>query len=265
MKKLKILIYKDYGQWFDSATSMKQWLDNLDILDKYIVEYVDADSIIKLNALLSKNVAALVMPGAHSRGYNKKLSGIGNQNIRDFVNSGGIYLGFCGGAYYACEKTIFAGYNLDLKDSYDLKLFRGLSIGSIPELCDGRYFDDTICSVSAASLSFNNKEKSYVYYSGGCCFSSVNQEFEVLARYDLLDIPAVIKFSYGEGKVVLSGVHPEKNYGFLANNEGSLKACGSKEKEIALDIFEKLNVSEKDGSKLKLDKVILQDLFLLKN
>ena len=52
--------------------------------------------------------------------------------VAEFVHDGGGYLGFCAGAYYACERVLFEpGTVQAVVGSRELKLFRGVACGSI--------------------------------------------------------------------------------------------------------------------------------------
>jgi biotin---protein ligase len=48
-----------------------------------------------------------VMPGGADIPYGRSLNGAGNACIRRYVEQGGIYLGFCAGAYYGCADISF--------------------------------------------------------------------------------------------------------------------------------------------------------------
>ncbi len=145
----KILIYRDYGQFIEAPIFLKEYLESFLDPKNFQIEYTDATSIIYLDHLQKDDVVALFMPGAHSRGYAYKLDGDGNNKIKDFIKKGGMYFGFCGGAYYACETTRFQGKDFCITKNNELDLCKGSAIGSIPELTDGNYFDETLSSSNA--------------------------------------------------------------------------------------------------------------------
>ncbi|KAL4440577.1 hypothetical protein ABPG75_003578 [Micractinium tetrahymenae] len=74
----------------------------------------------------------LVMPGGADLPYCKHLNGRGNQLIREYVESGGSYLGLCAGAYYACARVEFEpGSRLEVVEDRELAFFPGTAAGSI--------------------------------------------------------------------------------------------------------------------------------------
>lgn len=64
----------------------------------YILQEVNAENIIKGD--WKSNAKCLIMPGGADLAYCKKLNGNGNQQIKNYVENGGTYIGFCGGGYY---------------------------------------------------------------------------------------------------------------------------------------------------------------------
>jgi hypothetical protein len=53
------------------------------------------------------------------------------------------------------------------------------------------------------------QEEWSLLYAGGHFVADENQEMEVVTRYRQTGQPTIITFSYGQGKVLLLGVHPE--------------------------------------------------------
>lgn len=68
---------------------------------------------IKAGILTHNSPAGLIIPGGWAKLKARNLTEQGLKNIRDYVGSGGIYLGFCGGAGLALQGTSgFPGLNL---------------------------------------------------------------------------------------------------------------------------------------------------------
>lgn len=252
----KILIYKDYGQWISSPLFLDAWLR--DHLPKTVdIAFTDATGIIRCGDLDDPAITALVMPGAHSRGYADKLDGIGNDKIRHFIEQGGHYLGFCGGAYYASKRTRFVGENLDFDKENELALFDGLAKGALPEITNGNAFDDSLCSSAAAKLTLQDGRQTAAYYRGGCFFSPHDGcKMEILARYETIEKPAVITLPYGKGHVTLSGVHPEYSSDRLRSQ---YPTPNDREAPFLPPILETLTSVEENGTADALASLILKD------
>lgn len=170
------------------------------------VKTVNAQDIVE-GAL--NNCVMLVMPGGRDLPYCAKLNGKGNTLIRDFVAKGGIYLGICAGAYYACEALDFQGRDYEVKGKRELAFFSGTAIGSLPHLTKGYYYDEELSSKAIVPLHFTDGTQADFYYHGGCFFQPYHQsEFEPLAHYTDGNL-AIVTGRFGQGYYLLSGVHFE--------------------------------------------------------
>lgn len=156
-----------------------------------------------------KKVSLFIMPGGRDRPYHAALKGIGNAQIRAFVENGGTYLGICAGAYYGCKRVEFdRGYPLEVCEERELAFFPGTAVG--PAYGKGTFAYDSekgarVAKIGTANGTFHS------YYNGGCFFEGDYSHVRILARY--LDLPgtppAIIECSIGKGKAILSGVHLE--------------------------------------------------------
>lgn len=151
----------------------------------------------------------LIVPGGADLPYCRKLNGAGNQAIRHFVESGGVYLGICAGAYYACAALDFVGREYQVKGTRELAFFDGLAQGCLPQWANGNRFDESVQSKAAVSLAFATGEHERLYYHGGPKFCpNPTACFEAIARYPDGEL-AMVAGSFGAGRYVLSGVHFE--------------------------------------------------------
>lgn len=76
---------------------------------------------------LADSAALLAVGGGYDLGLIKALGHSGITNIRNFVHSGGRYLGFCCGAYFACDRIEFdKGGPLEVVGERHLKFFPGI-------------------------------------------------------------------------------------------------------------------------------------------
>ena len=135
---------------------------------------------------LSEGCRLLVMPGGRDLPYCHKLNGLGNARIRDFVRSGGSYLGICAGGYYATSYIEFAKGDpvMEVVGPRELGFFPGAALG--PAFPGFRY--DCRAGARACSISLRPAAKEMiekfgvtvgvggaasfaVYYNGGCYFA----------------------------------------------------------------------------------------------
>src|SRR5690606_17057956 len=169
------------------------------------------------------NAKLIVMPGGADLPYVKKLQGKGNENIRNFVNNGGSYLGICAGAYYGSSSIEFdKGGTLEVTGPRELQFFSGKAIG--PVLATYDYKTHSGSRAAHITSSYEQIPHTNTYYNGGGYFAEPEQyeNTAVIARYDN-NLAAIIKVQFGNGKVLLSGVHFEYNPALLDNTDEYLK------------------------------------------
>ncbi|MDP2193038.1 MAG: BPL-N domain-containing protein, partial [Alphaproteobacteria bacterium] len=152
-----------------------------------------------------------------------KLNGRGNSVIKNYVQNGGCYIGFCAGAYYGAS---YCDFHRDDKRGYEvlgkreLSFFDGAAIG--PTLSEYEYGSKKGARVS--SIMWDDVTYK-AYFNGGCHFMVRNaKNVKVLATYLNKDLripeydasmPAIIECAVGHGKAILCGVHPEINQDIL--------------------------------------------------
>ena len=166
------------------------------------------------------------MPGGADLGYCRKLNGEGNKRIKQFVEQGGSYLGFCAGAYYGSGRCEFEVGNRDLEVIGDREL------AFFPGTCRGLAFPGFAYNSEAGTKAVELKvSKSALpkgsvpeffqsYYNGGGVFVDApdyhTRGVEVLAEYtEQLKVDAgkvkaaTLYCRLGDGGAVLSSTHPE--------------------------------------------------------
>lgn len=155
----------------------------------------------------------LIFPGGRDLPYLETLQGEPNRRIREFIRSGGVFLGICAGAYYGSRFVDFErGGPLQVLGERELAFFPGVAKG--PAYGLGRFSYSSPEGALIAKLSLSDSSRLLVsYYNGGCFFEDPEKHsgVSILARYsDIEGMPAaVIECSFGKGKALLSGVHPE--------------------------------------------------------
>ncbi|MBR2299292.1 MAG: hypothetical protein IJ870_01800 [Alphaproteobacteria bacterium] len=205
------MIYRDYG--VGDLSHLEQGIRAYFKPLGLNVGFTDATSIIKENELNEK-VFLFVMPGGAATPFLEKLKVQGNDKIRDYVLSGGHYLGVCAGAYYACTKVAF---ETDIKplaiarDHELLDLVEAEAVGTLHKEFGIRPYMKNETAGATVRLKWADDEIHFAHYHGGPKFEALEDGCEVLARYQDVDgtPPAVIAKNYGLGRVVLSGVHFE--------------------------------------------------------
>ena len=169
-----------------------------------------------------------VMPGGRDLPYVEALAGKGNQIIREFVNSGGAYLGLCAGGYYGASEVEFEKDNptLQVCGPRELQFFPGKARGTIlPGFQYGSHEGAHSVTIQTSEVSIPSNSIN-VYYNGGCEFVptkdfSEKQPYNVIASYQNCDQCetgyAIVSCNHGNGHVVLSGVHIEAEPAALSN------------------------------------------------
>lgn len=227
---ITVWVYEDEGA---SALSVKSALatmkDKISSSMLITIHTISSQDIINDKLSESIGIGVLVMPGGADLPYCQKLDGQGNDNIRQFISAGNIYIGICAGGYYGAGDIQFSGqrYENGCKKSYEingpreLAFFSGTAIGSMATLTHGQLYDETVASKAMITLNYANGQQDKVYYHGGAYFEADNNavngagfnadnnvDFNVLATYDD-GKNAVISGNFGKGKYLLSGVHFE--------------------------------------------------------
>ena len=175
---------------------------------KYAIKSLSAAQVKK--GMWVKDAAAFIMPGGADLPYATKLNGLGNKNIKKYVKNGGVYIGICAGAYYAASYVEFdKGGKIEVLGNRELKLFQGKAIG--PILAPYNYATNSGSIAAEITTIFKNIPIAHIYYNGGGFFESNNNfpNTKVIAQYAKNKLPAIVFINYGQGKVLLSGVHFE--------------------------------------------------------
>ncbi len=169
------------------------------------------DSPKELQGERFKRARGLIIPGGGSLVMASFLSPVFG-HIRSEVRSGLGFLGVCAGGMIAAE-TMHVSFPASEKilKSKEQGLAR-FHLDLLPVIAKGPAYSDRR---KQAAVSVGKKSSLKVYWDKGCQFVPSNplaaKSFTVVNRYkDLPGRPAaVVKGTYGKGKVVLTGIHPE--------------------------------------------------------
>lgn len=205
-----ILVYADVGVFAGSFRELWRSLQLEAPLHQRRMALIDARAL----AEEAWNADLLVFPGGRDRWYQGALQGMALKKIRAFVEEGGSYMGFCGGAYFGASFIEFEmGQELEICEERDLKFFPGKAVG--PALGCGKFSYQDDRGAAAARISWGDGE-AFAYYNGGPCFEQAQHypSVEVLSNYLDLGEPsaAIVSCKVGRGTAILSGVHVEYRY-----------------------------------------------------
>eukprot|EP00878_Enallax_costatus_P006658 GHUV01006977.1.p1 GENE.GHUV01006977.1~~GHUV01006977.1.p1 ORF type:complete len:456 (+),score=139.45 GHUV01006977.1:2006-3373(+) len=126
-----VFVYRGEGAGWRSVRSTCESLQRL-LPKRYTVSTLSAAEL--LDGSWASSAALLVMPGGADLPYCKHLNGKGNKLIKEYVRSGGSYLGLCAGAYYACSRVEFEpGSQLQVVGDRELAFFPGVARGAAYE------------------------------------------------------------------------------------------------------------------------------------
>ncbi|RPA79269.1 biotin apo-protein ligase [Ascobolus immersus RN42] len=208
---MNILIYNGDGCTPASVRNAYLTLSSL-LTPHYAISTINASGI--LTEPWQPSCALLVFPGGADLGYCRSLNGLGISRIKNWVLSGGKYLGFCAGAYFASEKVEFeVGKGpMEVVGRRELALY--------PGICRGTAFPGFMygseAGARAVALKTCEDEEVLSYYNGGGLFVDADgkDDVEILARYEEpVQVEggdaAIVYVKYGLGGAVLSCPHPE--------------------------------------------------------
>ena len=230
---MNVLVYSGPGT---TAESVKHCLETLRFHLSSHYAVVPVSETVLLKEPWMRKTAMFVLPGGADLPYCETLNGEGNARLTKYVRSGGKFMGFCAGAYYASSRCEFdVGGPLEVSGSRELKFYPGVARG-----CAFKGFEYNLqAGARAARLAVNSSllpgapSTVYNYYNGGCVFANASlvNDVEVLATYDEnIDIPdddgskaAIIYRKVGKGDVILAGSHPEYTPDAFSSDNGDEK------------------------------------------
>jgi len=239
LKPIKIALYGGHG---GLPTPYLELFSTLG----FTVDFVD-DNEIRAGALKSRGYDILVVPGDGSNAELITFGSEGGAMIQDFVKSGGGYISSCAGSWAAALGCVGwdPSYNLQLINAkiwnviegvgVFKKLYPGIGVMTfkiaktdnpvvwgIPETFNMVWWQGPIFDVVSNVLPYASKAEGLVFeYAFTSSFTAAEYYSNITAQlekgfnettvYKALDQgkPVVVSGSYGSGRVVLFGPHPE--------------------------------------------------------
>ena len=146
-------------------------------------------------------IGLLVVPGGWAPSQRASMGDL--DALREFVRSGGAYLGICAGAYLACKNVEWSGITYP----YPLQLWDGTAFGPLPKIAPWPNSADITVKIGSRKVK--------ALYAGGGAFRGAKRD--VWARY-ADDQPSGVLAKFGKGRVGLTGAHVE----FVAERDRDL-------------------------------------------
>ncbi len=195
-------IYVGPGAWVDGVIAFENFLDWKGITHERVTPS-------DVNTYVLKNYyQAIFMPGGDAYYYKLYIDSNGIQHIRDLVSSGGGYFGTCAGAYFASDSIRWEGGKYD----YPLDLFQGFSNGAIDTIAPWPNYTMTLIHLNKSNPinQFSPAAMTSLYYGGQTFVPHAGVVVDTLFTWAAYhDSVGGIAFTYGNGRVILTGTHPE--------------------------------------------------------
>jgi glutamine amidotransferase-like uncharacterized protein len=194
---VEVLIYNGSGVMESSVDGIEDCLNdsNNQNISSHKFDY-KTTSIINSTTLSGYNV--LIMPGGEAIDYfdNDKID---NASIKQFVSEGNGYVGICAGAYAASD--------------YITGDFQGWGLASDVNTTTENYEGTLTISTTSYGYKLINSTLTDIHMDTGPAMTTTNNQI-VMATYadnntGYQNYPAIIGDTYGGGRVILSGPHPE--------------------------------------------------------
>ncbi|KIM22941.1 hypothetical protein M408DRAFT_269108 [Serendipita vermifera MAFF 305830] len=219
---MNVLVYDGPGV---SQTSLSYTISTLKQLlqQNYVVQSISPKALKR--EPWAPSCALLVIPGGRDLPYLTSL-GPAMNTISKYVLSGGSYLGFCAGAYFASSRVEWEmGTPLEVQGDRPLKFFPGPSHGCV---YPGFQYESENGARSISIVSPAGTRQHGLYYNGGGQFIMSDKMKGVTPLAYYVDdgqsgMVAGVSCEVGKGKAVLWHVHLE----FPTNSDFAL-AAGSR-------------------------------------
>ncbi len=216
--------YEDDGVWEEEVTALVSMFDRFG----WSYQRVGAEEIKAggLGAGDSRRFRGLIAPGGFAWWRNRIVTPAGEDAIHAFVESGGNFVGFCAGAYWAADTVVFAEGDRDYQSyDYDLALWPGTTKGPLAWM---PWNGGTNVDLVAVAVDTSNPTMAAIgaagevrlFYGGGPWFIADNPPdgLEVWARAvapagssatDGDGEATIVRYHVGAGNVILFAYHPE--------------------------------------------------------
>ncbi|KAI9480334.1 MAG: biotin-protein ligase [Benjaminiella poitrasii] len=241
---MNVLIYDGNGT---SPNSVKQTFLTLKSILGHAYDVMKVDATILKSEPWEESCSLIVIPGGRDSPYCEELNGTVNDKIKNYVNGGGRYLGFCAGAYYASKEIEFEkGTALEIAGPRELSFYPGLSRGT---MFPGFVYNTEKGARSVSILDKREDQTIKSYYNGGGYFVNADKfgdKVKVICTYqdpglsEEKDAAAGVHCKVGKGSALLFGFHPEYDIRFVDLSDNDNKEEIIKELTASLPLCRRL-------------------------
>jgi len=206
-----------------ASVSAGAWPEGLDMLEAllndsgFACERITRPMLNDGSFELSRFTAVVFGGGFAYPGYTVLITEEAKARLRAYVESGGLFMGVCAGAFFACDRVRWEGALYDDESGYTLDLLSGVCTGPIESL--SVYPEWALADVGflahPALEGFDDAPFTRtLWYGAGPAFEPDDGAVETVATYESEGLPergeaALVTFSLGAGHVILWGPHPE--------------------------------------------------------
>jgi len=213
------LVYRGPGACLESCSESAAEAAEL---AGYKVHFIAANEI---NPSVLAHAKLWVQPGGNAIELVKALREEQLAAIRNFVASGGLYVGFCAGAFFT--------------DAYvdDEKTLPGLN------LTPGEQFDYIRGDSNAYMLpiTWNGEQRDIYFQEGGYIVFAKEAQAKIIATYPNGSIATAV-FPYQRGRIAITGVHPEASEQWKLND--NLVDQDGSDINLAVELIHELKVKK---------------------
>ncbi|MFX1299751.1 MAG: BPL-N domain-containing protein [Promethearchaeota archaeon] len=189
LSDINVGVYNDLGAHDDCAIALYHWLAWM----SSNVIWINSESIHNgtLNAL-----DLVAFPGGSHGSFATAIGLDGIELVRQFVENGGSYVGYCGGAMFGTEYVGLAS---------------GYWSNVIPGMPSGTHLEEMVVNQASTGPDLSDEPASYeVLYWGSAYFDPTdNSNIIPIMSYTQNDEAAMFVVTYGYGTAFLCGPHPE--------------------------------------------------------
>jgi glutamine amidotransferase-like uncharacterized protein len=194
-------IYADSGAALACVTAAK----NMFLWMGYDVEFIYATTV---NNEDIQHIDIFYFPGGTSGPYIQDITPEGKEKIRQLIRNGAGYIGTCAGAMFAADTQIWQGTTYA---TGQLGIFPGTAQGPIPEIFP--YPEIGMCQVNLKKphpITDGQPDLVWIMlYHGPFMKPNPGATIDTVGIYDITGQPALVACEYGDGRIFLTGPHPE--------------------------------------------------------
>jgi len=194
-------IYADSGAAWACVTAARHmflWMG-------YTVEFIYASTV---NTEDLRHIDIFYFPGGSAGPYIKDITPQGKEKLRQLIRNGAGYIGTCAGAMFAADTQVWQGHTYATDQ---LAIFPGTAQGPINEIFP--YPQIGMCQVNLNKthpIAQGHPDSVWIMlYHGPFMTPNSGATIETVGTYDITGQPALVACEYGDGRIFLTGPHPE--------------------------------------------------------